>query len=148
MRVRTTFEEVVDIGCIERRLRGHFCIRHVMSGGTQLSSSMTPFSGPVFYSFFISRLTHLCAQVHRLRISRRQHKDVLSLALTKRHHVPIHHFHKPTCLNGLPIELSPIRALQINKVWLDLARLVTKCVRASNVPELDDRMLLRDARVL
>lgn len=68
--------------------------------------------------------------------------------MTKLYHILISKLQIPAIRDIVVVQLSPVSALQIDEIRLDLSNLVAILISLFNVTELDNCMLLANARVL
>lgn len=84
----------------------------------------------------------------RLLILGREHKHVLPRTGPELDHVLVSQLQVPTIRDLVAVELGTIRALQVDQIRLHTADLIPVLVPLLRIAELDDGMLLANARVL
>lgn len=76
-----------------------------------------------------------------------QHEDVFAGTQPEFDDVLVHDLHVATCGNSLTIDMRTIRALQVDKIGLDLANSIAEFVPFLDIAELKCGVLLRTAWV-
>lgn len=84
----------------------------------------------------------------RLSILGREHKHVLPRTGPELNHILVSQLEVPTIRYLVAIEFGTVCTLQVNQIRLHAAHLIPVLVSLLRIAELDDGMLLADARVL